>query len=151
VPAGTYLYRTPARAAGVDADIQDAINEGIIIVASAGNSYWDMATSDLSDYNNSFIASIYTYYHSRGSSPGSADNVICVGSVGTTTLEYKSDFSNYGKRVDIWAPGSNITSSVYETFKKKSLEKNKGKRKAAADELGISERTLYRKIKQFDL
>jgi transcriptional regulator with PAS, ATPase and Fis domain len=34
---------------------------------------------------------------------------------------------------------------------KKSLEKNKGKRKAAADELGISERTLYRKIKQFNL
>jgi transcriptional regulator with PAS, ATPase and Fis domain len=34
---------------------------------------------------------------------------------------------------------------------KKSLEKNKGKRKIAADELGISERTLYRKIKQFDL
>mgnify|MGYP000409098029 CR=1 FL=1 len=34
---------------------------------------------------------------------------------------------------------------------KKSLEKNKGKRKTAADELGISERTLYRKIKQFDL
>jgi transcriptional regulator with PAS, ATPase and Fis domain len=34
---------------------------------------------------------------------------------------------------------------------KKALEKNKGKRKAAADELGISERTLYRKIKQFDL
>ena len=34
---------------------------------------------------------------------------------------------------------------------KRALEKNKGKRKAAADELGISERTLYRKIKQFDL
>jgi transcriptional regulator with PAS, ATPase and Fis domain len=34
---------------------------------------------------------------------------------------------------------------------KKSLERHKGKRKAAADELGISERTLYRKIKQFDL
>jgi transcriptional regulator with PAS, ATPase and Fis domain len=34
---------------------------------------------------------------------------------------------------------------------KKALEKNRGKRKAAADELGISERTLYRKIKQFDL
>ena len=34
---------------------------------------------------------------------------------------------------------------------KKSLERNKGKRKAAAKELGISERTLYRKIKQFDL
>ncbi|MEJ2162927.1 MAG: sigma-54 dependent transcriptional regulator [Robiginitalea sp.] len=34
---------------------------------------------------------------------------------------------------------------------KKSLERNKGKRKAAAAELGISERTLYRKIKQYDL
>ena len=34
---------------------------------------------------------------------------------------------------------------------KKSLERHKGRRKAAADELGISERTLYRKIKQFDL
>lgn len=34
---------------------------------------------------------------------------------------------------------------------KKSLERHKGKRKAAAEELGISERTLYRKIKQYDL
>ena len=34
---------------------------------------------------------------------------------------------------------------------KKSLEKHKGKRKIAAKELGISERTLYRKIKQFNL
>jgi len=34
---------------------------------------------------------------------------------------------------------------------KKSLEKHEGKRKLAAKELGISERTLYRKIKQFDL
>lgn len=34
---------------------------------------------------------------------------------------------------------------------KKALERNHGKRKAAANELGISERTLYRKIKQFEL
>ena len=34
---------------------------------------------------------------------------------------------------------------------KKSLEKNNNKRKLAAQELGISERTLYRKIKQYDL
>ncbi len=32
-----------------------------------------------------------------------------------------------------------------------SLKKNNGKRKLAAKELGISERTLYRKIKQYDL
>ena len=34
---------------------------------------------------------------------------------------------------------------------KKSLDKHNGKRKKAAQELGISERTLYRKIKQYDL
>jgi len=34
---------------------------------------------------------------------------------------------------------------------KKSLDRNKGKRKLAAKELGISERTLYRKIKHYDL
>ena len=34
---------------------------------------------------------------------------------------------------------------------KKSLEKYHGKRKDAAEELGISERTLYRKIKQYNL
>jgi|TARA_B110000196_G_scaffold138468_1_gene120058 transcriptional regulator with PAS, ATPase and Fis domain len=33
----------------------------------------------------------------------------------------------------------------------KALERNNGKRKAAAIELGISERTLYRKIKQHDI
>jgi transcriptional regulator with PAS, ATPase and Fis domain len=34
---------------------------------------------------------------------------------------------------------------------KKALEKHKGKRKAAATDLGISERTLYRKIKEYEL
>lgn len=34
---------------------------------------------------------------------------------------------------------------------KKALEKHKGKRKYAALELGISERTLYRKIKEYDI
>lgn len=34
---------------------------------------------------------------------------------------------------------------------KKALEKHNGKRKYAAQELGISERTLYRKIKEYDI
>ncbi|MFY7815995.1 MAG: helix-turn-helix domain-containing protein, partial [Chryseobacterium taeanense] len=33
----------------------------------------------------------------------------------------------------------------------KALEKHKGRRNRAADELGISQRTLYRKIKQYNL
>jgi transcriptional regulator with PAS, ATPase and Fis domain len=34
---------------------------------------------------------------------------------------------------------------------KRALKKHKGKRKAASEELGISERTLYRKIKELNL
>lgn len=34
---------------------------------------------------------------------------------------------------------------------RKALKKHKGKRKLAAQELGISERTLYRKIKELNL
>jgi len=33
----------------------------------------------------------------------------------------------------------------------KALEKHNGKRKYAAQDLGISERTLYRKIKEYDI
>ena len=44
--------------------------------------------------------------------------------------------------------------SIEDTEKeliKKALEKHKGKRKYAANELGISERTLYRKIKEYQI
>ena len=44
--------------------------------------------------------------------------------------------------------------SLAETEKqliRKALSKYNGKRKKAAEELGISERTLYRKIKEYDL
>jgi transcriptional regulator with PAS, ATPase and Fis domain len=34
---------------------------------------------------------------------------------------------------------------------RKALNKSKGRRKKAAEALGISERTLYRKIKQYEL
>ena len=34
---------------------------------------------------------------------------------------------------------------------KKALEKHNGKRKYAAEDLGISERTLYRKIKEYNI
>ena len=114
VPAGTYLYATPARVAAVDADIQDAIDDGVIIISSAGNSYWNCDISGGDDYNNSINAG-GTLYHSRGSTPGSADNVICVGSIGSKVAEYKSNFSNWGERVDIWAPGSDIISAVYDS------------------------------------
>ena len=114
VPGSTFLYKVPARQSSVDADIQDAINDGVIVISSAGNSYWNCDTSSGNDYNN-YVIGNYTYYHSRGSTPGSADNVICVGSIGSKVGEYKNNFSNWGERVDIWAPGGDIISAVYDS------------------------------------
>tara|TARA_B100001142_G_scaffold131600_1_gene133155 strand:+ start:18245 stop:19909 length:1665 start_codon:yes stop_codon:yes gene_type:complete len=115
VPASSYLYRVPVRITAVDADIQDAIDDGVIVIASAGNSYWNCAVSGDPDYDNTYLNYSSTVYHSRGSSPGSADNVICVGSIGSKVAEYKSNFSNWGSRVDIWGPGSDIISAVYDS------------------------------------
>ncbi len=115
VPVNGTLYRIPARYAALDADIQDAINDGIIVVSSAGNSYWNCAVPASQDYNNYISTTTQTIYHSRGSSPGAASNVICVGSISSSHVETKSNFSNWGSRVDVWAPGTNVISSVYNT------------------------------------
>ena len=48
------------------------------------------------------------------------------------------------------APSLSLIDSEKELIKK-ALEKHGNKRKLAATELGISERTLYRKIKEYDL
>lgn len=114
VPAGTYLYRMPGRYTALDADVEDAIADGIIVVVSAGNSYWATEDSGSLDYNNSFVYNGMVYYHSQGSSPNS-DNTISVGAIDATEQEYKTNFSNYGSRVDIYAPGKNIISAVYDS------------------------------------
>ena len=67
VPGSTYLWKTPARNTATEADIQDAIDDGVIIISSAGNSYWNCDVSTGPDYNNSFTSYGQTYYHSRGS------------------------------------------------------------------------------------
>ena len=41
--------------------------------------------------------------------------------------------------------------SIAQLLMMKVLKKHNGNRKAAAEELQISERTLYRKIKQYNL
>ena len=113
---GFFVYRPPARVAAVDADIQDAINDGVIVISAAGNSFWNCEEFGGQDYDNRFVASPFSYYHSRGSTPSAADNVICVGAIGAKVAEHKADFSNWGGRVDIWAPGENIISSMFDNI-----------------------------------
>lgn len=51
---------------------------------------------------------------------------------------------------DVYEESLSLQHSELELIRK-ALEKHKGKRKNAAKELGISERTLYRKIKEYDI
>jgi transcriptional regulator with PAS, ATPase and Fis domain len=73
-----------------------------------------------------------------------------------TTEAPSVDFSSHQKRSDIQDTEAIIEESLSLADKevemiKKALEKYNGKRKMAANDLGISERTLYRKIKEYGI
>lgn len=105
-------YFDPALAA----EVEDAINDGIIVVGAAGNSYTRVVTAGDVDYANVIAASIdnlsFSQYCHRGMTPSSAGAVICVGAATARVAETKSYFSNCGPRVDVFAPGEYILSSV---------------------------------------
>ena len=103
----------PARYAALEADIADAIADGIIQVGAASNDYTKIDVPGGVDYDNYFTDGVYAYYYHRGSSPSAYSDFICVGSVGLTVNEAKSNFSNCGPRVDIFAPGQSIISAVH--------------------------------------
>jgi len=102
----------PLRQSALDADIEDAIEEGIVVVGAAGNANHYMVREGHQDYDN--WASIngldnHVYMH-RGSSPGSAKGVICVGAQDSSSDHRRAQFTNYGDRVDVFAPGEHILS-----------------------------------------
>ena len=120
-----------------EADFQDLVNSGVIVVGSAGNDDFYMAVKNDVDWDNRIIkANEQVIYYHRGSTPGSVDGsngekVITVGAMGAhndTDItrtgdwvsagkwsgmekpDYKSEFSNYGPRVSVWATGSAVNS-----------------------------------------
>jgi len=105
-----YIY------SGMGADVEDLIDDGIIFVTASGNSYAKMVKPADLDYNNSVSSATETYYFCRGGSPTSDGTAICVGATAATRWDMKASFSHYGSRVDIYAPGFNIVSSVYNGF-----------------------------------
>ena len=105
----------PLREATIDTDIADAISEGIIFVGSAGNSSTKIDNSSGDDYNNYFIDNGLPVYYHRGATPGASSTVICVGNADSNSQENKSPTSNTGPRVDLYAPGNNVISSVYDS------------------------------------
>ena len=70
-------------------------------------------------------------------------------------VNYKNDASeekdDYKEIVIEQEEESLSISDTEQKLIKKALEKHGGKRKYAAEDLGISERTLYRKIKEYEI
>jgi subtilisin family serine protease len=120
--------RIPARVAALDADVEDAIDEGIVTVGAAGNGRWKHDVPGGLDWNNTFEMSVrypssvaQPYYYMRGTSPTANDTTanggfdlpnICVGSVDSIQTDQKVQYSDCGPGVDIWAPGTYITSAL---------------------------------------
>jgi hypothetical protein len=120
--------RIPVRVAALDSNIEDAIDEGILYVGAAGNGQWKHDVPGGLDWNNTFeMANRYPgsvsqpYYYMRGTSPTANDTTanggfdipnICVGSVDSIQIDQKVLYSDCGPGVDIWAPGTDIVSSL---------------------------------------
>lgn len=104
----------PRRVSYLEVDMQEAIDEGIIFVAAASNDGMKIdnySTNISADYNNYAVISGIPFYYNRGTI-GAASNVICVGAVDATVNETKAVFSNCGPRVDVYAPGRYVMSSI---------------------------------------
>ena len=105
----------PYRDSTIDADIEDAIDDGIIFVSSAGNGSFKIDVPNGEDYDNYFVDQGIDYYYHRGPSPGSSNSsMICVGALDSASNENKFQLSNTGPGVDLYAPGSNVISAVFD-------------------------------------
>ena len=109
-----------------------------------------MQTSNISEFKKNNEQLINKVYQNENYS--SEKNIEIVNVENDKSMEENKDFED---KFDYIQEVKEIESlSIQEKeleLIKKSLVKHAGKRKLAAKELGISERTLYRKIKQFDL
>jgi transcriptional regulator with PAS, ATPase and Fis domain len=64
-------------------------------------------------------------------------------------IDQQARTGNYNQSEEEYAPLA--MEEIEKDAIKRALSKYKGRRKEAAEELKISERTLYRKIKEYDL
>ncbi|OYX23851.1 MAG: sigma-54-dependent Fis family transcriptional regulator [Flavobacteriales bacterium 32-35-8] len=106
---------------------------------------------DVEKNNESLIQKIYGNTDEEDYEEAVEDDVLSIPeqTIVTPEISNKPDKYHFAEEIE-----EEETLSLHDKeleLIKKSLERHDGKRKLAAAELGISERTLYRKIKQYDL
>ena len=119
LPSANY-YAIGASDSALEQDIIDAVNEGIIFVAAAGNSKYLIDRPDGPDWNNSVTltantshaghAAAGTYFYNRGQIPGTINKnyKLTIGALSSLPWDAKADFSNCGFGIDFYAPGYSI-------------------------------------------
>ena len=102
----------PAHYAALNADIEDAIEDGIVVIAAAGNENYYIAEEGDTEWNNRvYIQGLNGWvYMNRGGSPSGTRGAINVGSLQPNNNR-RSTFTNYGPGIDVFAPGSYIHSA----------------------------------------
>jgi DNA-binding NtrC family response regulator len=115
-------------------------------------------TADLSNQEKNLISRIYTpepqqsanansllYFENNNSSNQNVQNPTIISNSDDTYEDFE-DIEVEENRPESLSLQNNEKDLIV-----KALEKHNGRRNRAADELGISQRTLYRKIKQYNL
>ena len=102
----------PAHSAALNADIEDAIADGVVVVTAAGNENYYIAEEGDSEWNNRmFLQPMGGWiYMNRGGSPSGTRGAINVGAMGPDSNK-RATFTNYGPGVDVFSPGVYIHSS----------------------------------------
>jgi hypothetical protein len=107
------LTAYPAWSSAVAADVQDAIDDGIVVIGAAGNDNMLMAEVNDQDWNNRVsITGIGTIFYNRGAWPNSPDSgAINVGALSKQGDFRRSTYTMFGPSIDVFAPGDNILSA----------------------------------------
>ena len=105
--------RIPSNNTAVAADAEDAIKDGVVIIAAAGNENYQAVEpgNSLYDTRVRFNGLGYDIYYHRGMSPGSAQGAIRVGAMSRVDDFRRASFTNYGEQITVFAPGEYIASS----------------------------------------
>ena len=110
----------PAYSSSVAADVQDAIDDGVVVIGAAGNDNLLMAEVGDADYNNYLVIfknnENFAFYYNRGAWPNTPDSgSINVGALSDTADFRRSTYTMFGPSVDVFSPGDAILSSYGNT------------------------------------
>ncbi len=107
----------PAWNPAIAADVQDAIDEGIVVIGAAGNDNLLMDEVGGPDWDNYVsVTGIGGFFYNRGAWPNTPDSgAINVGALSKQADFRRSTYSQFGPGVDIFAPGDNILSAYGNT------------------------------------